>query len=161
MGALWLLKQGSDHAEPWNRKSESHGSTMTDNDSHETPHCTFHRLAPRVLLQRFKPEARFSQIILEEVAAARDLIIGDMPCALLVCIPEEVPVDPDATNTDHFLGERDKRRILALALVAHGDMMRSVSKFYFTWFPQPFPARVFDTEEEALTWLRAEEEAAM
>jgi len=134
---------------------------MTNNDSHETPHCIFHRIAPRLLTQRFKPEARFSQIILDEVAAARNLIIGDAPCALLICIPEEVPVDPVATNTDHFLGERDKRRILALALVAHGDMMRSVSKFYFTWFPQPFPARVFDTEEEALTWLRAEEEAAI
>ena len=126
----------------------------------ETLHCTFSRAAPRFLVQRFKPEARFTQAILDEVARVRDRIIGDSLCALMVIIPEEIPIDPNATNTDHFTGERVKRRILALALVAHGDMMRSVSKFYFTWFPQPFPARVFDSEEAAHAWLRDEADAA-
>jgi hypothetical protein len=133
---------------------------MEESSTEETEHCSFTRIGPRLLVQRFKPEARFTQAILDEVAAARNRIIGDSLCALKVIIPKEIPVDPNATNTDHFTGERVKRRILALALVAHGDMMRSVSKFYFTWFPQPFPARVFDSEEEALAWLRNETDAA-
>lgn len=120
----------------------------------DTPYCTFSFVEPRHLAQRFKPEMRFSQTTLDLVASVRDRLIGDTLCALLVSIPNEVPVDPTATNVDHFTTERLKRRILALALVAHGDTMRSVSKFYFTWYPQPFEARVFTQEGEALAWLK-------
>jgi len=90
------------------------------------------------------------------VAADRERIIGDGPVALLILIPFEVPVEAEATNKDHFLGDRASRRIAALALVAQSGEMRSVSKFYFTWFQQPFPAQVFAEKDEALAWLRAQ-----
>lgn len=129
---------------------------MTDSRSKETPNCTFTFLAPRLLVQRFNPTARFTPEVLDAVAADRDRIIGAEPVALLVFIPFEVPVAAEATNKDHFLGDRANRRIAALALVSLNTEMRSVSKFYFTWFQQPFPAQVFTEEAEALAWLRVQ-----
>lgn len=127
---------------------------MNETDSWDTPHCTFTRIAPRLLAQRFKPTMRFLQEALNEVAEFRDRIIGDEDLhALMVVIPEGIPVNADATNVDHFTGERQKRRIMALALVADDPTMRSVSKFYLQWFPQAFPAAVLDDEREALAWL--------
>lgn len=119
------------------------------------PHCEFRFHAPRLLVQRFLPAARFEQPYLDLVASLRDDFLGDSACALLVTIPADVPVNPDATNVDHFRNERVRRRILALAIVAEGDTMRAVVKFYFNWFPQPFPAQVFDDEAEAIAWLHA------
>ncbi len=129
---------------------------MTFAGPDETDHCIFTFIAPRLLVQRFKPTARFTPDILDAVAADRDRIIGKVPVALLVCIPPEVPVEAESTNTDHFLGERAERRIAALALVAESNVMRGVCKFYFTWFPQPFPAQVFAAEADALDWLNGQ-----
>ncbi|MBK9177724.1 MAG: STAS/SEC14 domain-containing protein [Flavobacteriales bacterium] len=117
-------------------------------------HCEFRFHAPRVLIQRFLPSARFEQPYLDLVASLRDELFGNSACALLVTIPAAVPVNPEATNVDHFRSERERRRILALAIVAEGDTMRAVVKFYFSWFPQAFPARVFDDEAEAIVWLQ-------
>lgn len=121
-----------------------------------TVHCEFSFHSPRLLVQRFLPSARFEQAFLDNVAAIRDGLCGDSSCALLVKIPQPVPVNPEATNVDHFRTDREARRILALAVVAEGDMMRSVVKFYFNWFPQVFPARVFEEEKEAIAWLQQE-----
>lgn len=129
---------------------------MTDDGSLDITHCSFSFIAPRLLLQRFKPTMRFVQDLLDEVASARDRLIGDEHLsALLVVIPEGIPVNADATNVDHFTGERHKRRILALALVADDPTMRSVCKFYLQWFPQAFPAAVLDEEQDAIGWLQA------
>lgn len=129
---------------------------MTFSGPVETEYCIFTYLSPRLLVQRFKPSVRFTLEVLDAVAADRDRIIGNIPVALLICIPPEVPVEAESTNTDHFLGERAERRIAALALAAESDVMRGVCKFYFTWFPQPFPAQVFADESIALDWLHAQ-----
>lgn len=134
---------------------KANAPSMTDSASVETELCTFTWLEPRLLLQRFKPTMRFEQPLLDAVARSRNALIGDdAQCALLVVIPEEVPVNPEATNVDHFTGERTHRRILAMALVAEDMTMRGVSKFYLQWFPQVFPAAVLDSVQEAAAWLR-------
>ncbi|MBK7384217.1 MAG: hypothetical protein IPI81_12955 [Flavobacteriales bacterium] len=118
-------------------------------------HCTFTFLAPRLLEQRFHSTARFNISTLRDVTKVRDKLCGKEPCAVMVVIPFEVPVDPSATNVDHFTGQRNKRLIHALAIVAEGAQMHSVSKFYFNWYPQIFPVCVFDATPEALKWLKA------
>ena len=119
-----------------------------------TPHCTFTFLEPRLLLQRFTPTARFTPAFVAEMSALRNTLCGNELHAVMVVIPAEVAVDPVSTNVDHFLSERTQRRILALAVVAEGNIMHSVSKFYFGWFPQVFQANVFSEEDRALEWLR-------
>lgn len=123
-------------------------------DPVDTETCTFHYSEPRILEQRFLPCARFTAEVLSEAQAIRDRFCEARPSAVLVVIPAAVPVMASVTNTDHFVQERTKSTIIALAVVAEGDMMHSVSMFYFKWFPQPFPVRVFGDENEALDWLR-------
>ncbi|MFN3874991.1 MAG: hypothetical protein ACK4L7_03640 [Flavobacteriales bacterium] len=120
----------------------------------ETPHCTFVLNQERLLIQRFKPSMRFEPRLIEHASAVRDRLIGDAPCALLVTIPAAVPVNPDASNTDHFQGERSRRRIIALTVVAEGQLLRSAAKLYFAWFQQAFPVLVTDSEAHAMDWLR-------
>ena len=127
-----------------------------DSTTTVTPYCTFTLLAPRLLEQRFHPTTRFTPDVLREVARARDRLCARETHALLVVIPAEVPVEPSATNVDHFVRERTRRHIHALALVAEGAQMHSVSKFYFNWYPQVFPVEVFDEEDDALEWLRGQ-----
>lgn len=127
-----------------------------DHTTTDTPHCTFTLLAPRLLEQRFKPSARFLPDVMLEVGRARDRLCAQETHALMVVIPAEIPVEPAATNVDHFAGERTKRRIHALALVAEDAQMHSVSKFYFSWYPQVFPVQVFDEERDALEWLKGQ-----
>lgn len=120
----------------------------------DTANCTFRYTEPRILEQRFLPCARFTNEVLTEAQAIRDRLCEARPSAVLVVIPAEIPVMASVTNTDHFVQERIRSTIIALAVVAEGDMMHSVSMFYFKWFPQPFPVRVFGEESEALDWLR-------
>lgn len=131
-------------------------ATMPETVSVETAHCTLTLLEEgRLLVQRFKPTMRFEQPCIQEAILARERIMGEgPPCALLVVIPEGVPVNAESTNTDHFLGERLHQRILALAVVPESAEMRSAAKLYFTWHQQVFPALVASSEAEGLAWLR-------
>lgn len=123
-------------------------------DPVETATCTFRYSEAGILEQRFLPSTRFSMEVLTEAQAVRDRLCESRPSAVLVVIPAEIPVLASVTNTDHFVKQRARSTIVALAVVAEGDMMHSVSMFYFRWFPQPFPVRVFSEEGEALAWLR-------
>ncbi len=125
------------------------------------PLFTIEQPEPRLLVQRYKASMRFEPDHIRKAARALERSLGGEPHALLVIIPPEVPVAPEATNVDHFLGERDHRRIAALAVVAPAPLMHSVSRFYFNWFPQPFPARVFRKEAAALEWLRTQVPSAL
>jgi len=134
--------------------SHHHIPLVVIQDPVDTAHCRFRYTEPQILEQRFLPCARFTMEVLSEAQVIRDRYCEAQPSAVLVVIPAEIPVLASVTNTDHFVQERTRPTIIALAVVAEGDMMHSVSMFYFKWFPQPFPVRVFGDETEALDWLR-------
>ncbi len=118
-------------------------------------HITFTLHEPGILIQRYGPDARFTVSLIKAATRERDRLCGREQHAMLVVIHKSIPVNPDLTNTDHFRDQRGMQRITALAIHAADRTMRGVCKFYFKWFPQPFPVRVFDDEEEALAWLRS------
>lgn len=115
--------------------------------------CSFTAIGEDILVQRFDGGARFSQELLRTVGRERDRLCGSGGRALLVVIPRSVPVNAEMTNTDHFRDQRSARRIRALAIVAEEGTMRSVCKFYFKWFPQPFVVEVFEEYDPAMQWL--------
>lgn len=115
--------------------------------------CTFTTIGEDILIQRFEGSTRFSNDLLRLVSDERDRLCGSKGRAVLVVIPHGVPVNAEMTNTDHFRNQRSARRIRALAIVAEDSTMRSVCKFYFKWFPQPFRTAVFEEHEPALEWL--------
>lgn len=126
---------------------------MDPTDTLETPYCTIAIATPLLLVQRFKPTARFTPSVIEAAQALRDRFLRQAPRALLICIPKEVPLEPDAMNIDHFTMERGLDRIIAMAIVAADSHMRGACRFYFTWFQQPFPSSVFADEQSAMAWL--------
>lgn len=119
----------------------------------DTPLCTITSAQPRMLVQRFKPTVRFTPSVIEAAQTLRDRFLAHGPRAVLVFIPHEVPLEPDAMNVDHFALERGRNRIIALAIVAPNGHMRGACKFYFTWFQQPFPCGAFPDEASAMAWL--------
>lgn len=119
----------------------------------ETSTATLVLVAPGFIEQRYNPTTRFSPNNLAESRKARAKLCAGRPCALMIVVPAEVPIEPPLSNVDHFRTESTERSIIALALVTESAMMSSVSKFYFMYFPQAFETRVFSTEEEARTWL--------
>lgn len=115
--------------------------------------CTFEIVGDHVLVQRFERNALFTLELLERLAVERDRLCGKHGRFLLVVIPEGIPVNAELTNIDHFLDQRVRQCIKGLAIVAEEGVMRSVCKFYFKWFPQPFRVRVFSRIAAAEQWI--------
>src|SRR5436190_9499887 len=119
-----------------------------------TSTATIALVEPGFIEQRYAPTARFTLNGLSETRSAREKLCADAPCVVMIIVPVEVPIEPPLSNTDHFRGESANRSIIALAVVTESGMMCSVTKFYFMYFPQAFPVKVFDDEDAARAWLR-------
>lgn len=115
--------------------------------------CTFESTGDHLLIQRFDSSARFTPELLAALAVKRDRLCGKHGRFVLVVIPEGIPVNAEMTNADHFLEQRGQPRIKGLAIVAEEGVMRSVCKFYFKWFPQPFRVKVFAKFPAAEEWI--------
>lgn len=109
----------------------------------------------RLIEQRYHPLAIPSPALFHEARKARERITRKAgPCAVLVVLPVEMPVDPPSTNVDFFRQESEKRSILALAVVAESAVLNAASKFYFRYYARSFEAKVFASENEATAWLK-------
>lgn len=120
----------------------------------ETSTATLTLVEPGFIEQRYSSTARFSLKSLDETRKARARICGNRPCVVMVVVPAEVPIEASLANVDHFRKESSERSIIALAVVTDGAMISSVSKFYFMYFPQAFPVRIFEQEPDARVWLK-------
>ncbi|HRH38442.1 MAG TPA: STAS/SEC14 domain-containing protein [Flavobacteriales bacterium] len=109
---------------------------------------------PLLIVQRYQPFARFTPDVIREAAKARERLTKKGPCALLVIISPEIPVNASSTNDDHMRTESQKRSITAMAVVAENAEMYAANKFYFRYYPQSFDVKVFNDEDEARIWLK-------
>jgi len=110
-------------------------------------------VAPRLIEQRFRDDGHYGTTAIERNRLARKKVSGGMPCAVMIVIPTELPVDPTAANVDHFRTESTERCIIALAIVTQTAAQSAATKFYFRYYAQAFEVRVFDGEDEAREWL--------
>lgn len=104
--------------------------------------------------QRIARNARLTTAAIEKDRKARRAVSGGMPCAVMIVIPDTIPVEPEAANVDHYRKDSAARTILALAVVVRDAANSAINKFYFRYYPQAFEVRVFDSEEDARDWLR-------
>jgi hypothetical protein len=124
-----------------------------------TKGAAFALLSPGILQQRFLP-ADLAPEDLEEMARMRERLFQTHgPCGLMLILPADVALRPDLMGTDHYRGQREKRQILALAIVADGEMLHAACRVYFIYHPQPFPAEVFEEDHDALRWLELQMDA--
>jgi len=118
-----------------------------------TGSAVFTIIAPGLIEQRHLPDSSLDERTLERCRTARRKLANGLPFALLIIVPEEVPVDAASTNHDHYRMESDDRSIVALAVVTSSEAMSAVTKFYFRYYQRSFEVRVFDDEMEARNWL--------
>ena len=109
----------------------------------------------RLIEQRYHPLAIPSPALFVEARKARERITRKAgPCAVLIVVPFEMPVDPPSTNVDFFRPESQKRSIIALAVVAKSTVVNAATKFYFRYHAQSFETKVFTEEADARPWLK-------
>jgi hypothetical protein len=110
-------------------------------------------IAPGFIEQRFHLDARLDWIGFQENKEARFKLCGAKPHVMLSVIPGSVDFDVHVTSLDHFAAERGLDTIVALAVVAQGTLVETVTQLYFSYFPQAFPLKIFGEEAEARSWL--------
>lgn len=135
------------------RRPPHHYPMRTDGQRTETPNSVIERVSERLIEQRHHTTARFDTDAFERDRKARWKLAGRRPHALLIVLPAELPVHPQAMNHDHYRADSNARMIIALAVVAPTTAQNTATKFYFRYHAQAFEARVFDREEDAREWL--------
>ena len=110
-------------------------------------------VAPRFIEQRFRRDGHFATAAIERNRLARKKVSGGVPCAVMIVIPADLPVDPSSANVDHFRKDSAARSIIAMAIVTNTAEQNAATKFYFRYYAQAFEVRVYDGEAEAREWL--------
>lgn len=119
-----------------------------------TKGAMFTLLGPGILQQRFLPVDLAPEDLDEMTRAREHMFQMHGPCGLMLVVPAEITLRTDLMGTDHYRDQREKRHILALAVVADGEVLHAACRVYFIYHPQPFPAEVFEEDHDALRWLR-------
>ncbi|MCC7501570.1 MAG: hypothetical protein IT229_03515 [Flavobacteriales bacterium] len=122
----------------------------------ETRLATMERVAPGLIVQRFRSGVKLDREGFEENRVARHTLAEDRPHAMLSVFPEGIDFDLAVTTHDHFKPEKEKLQLVALAVVAHDTLAGTVVQLFFSYFPQVFTHAIFENEAEALSWLRAQ-----
>jgi hypothetical protein len=108
-----------------------------------------------LVVQRYREGVKIDRAGLEENRQARLELVQGWPHAMLSVFPPDIDFELQVTTTDHFGPERAQGTLVALAIVANDTLAASLSRIFFTYFPQVFRTGVFTDEEEALAWLRS------
>ncbi|MBZ0205867.1 MAG: hypothetical protein K8H89_06045 [Flavobacteriales bacterium] len=119
------------------------------------------------ILKRMRPDhievhylsgAMLNTAGLAEVRKARRELMGNAPYSMLSIIPEDVDYAASAMSVDHLADDRKEGALLAIAVVAHANMMEMILKLYFSYYPQLNRIKVTPSEADARAWLKAQME---
>lgn len=119
------------------------------------------------ILKRMRPDhievqylhgAVLNTAALGEVQKARRELMGKAPYSMLSIIPEDVDYVASAMSVDHLADDRKEGALLAIAVVAHANMMEMILKLYFSYYPQMNRIHVTPSEKEAREWLKVQME---
>jgi hypothetical protein len=108
---------------------------------------------PNLMVVRFNTDAPLEEKGIAELIALRKQITNDRPVAVMAVFPDKVDIQPNAVSTNHYLDPITHTGLVALAIVANKPFLWSLGDLFLRYYPQPFPADVFRTEEEARAWL--------
>ncbi len=120
----------------------------------ETRLATMSLVEPGLIVQRFREGAKLDRPGFEENRKARAELSAGGRHAMLSVFPKDIDFELEITTRDHFQPERERNTLVALAVVAHDTLATSLSKLFFSYYPQVFDTAMFEGEVEALVWLR-------
>lgn len=112
------------------------------------------RIRPDQLEVHYLPGSVLNLTTLAEVQQARRELMGSTPYFMLSLLPEEVDYTTSVMNVDHLASDRKEGSLLAIALVAHANMMEMVLKLYFSYYPHLNRIHVTPSEADARQWLK-------
>lgn len=127
----------------------------------ETRLTTMDLIEDGLVVQRYREGVKIDRAGFEENRRARLELVQGRPHAMLSIFPADIDFELEVTTNDHFGPEREQGTLVALAVVANDTLAASLSRLFFTYYPQVFRTGVFTSEEEALAWLRANGPAAI
>lgn len=116
------------------------------------------RIRPDFLEAHYMPGAVLNTGALEEVRRARTKLMGSVPYSMLSILPEDVDYTTSAMTVDHLDKDRKEGTLLAIAVVAHANMMELILKLYFSYYPQLNRIHVTPSEADARQWLKEQME---
>lgn len=116
------------------------------------------RMSPDHIEVQYAHGAVLSTAALIEIQQARRELMGNTPYTMLSIIPEDVDYAVDAMNVDHLADDRKEGALLAIAVVAHANMMEMILKLYFSYYPQLKRIKVTPSEADARQWLKEQME---
>jgi hypothetical protein len=121
----------------------------------ETRQATLEQTATGMIEIRFKPGLVLDKEGLEEVLTERErLCAGDARQVVLAVFPADADFDMAVMTQDHYHGRPLAGCTKLLAVAANSLMNERMVSLYFAYFPQTFPLKVCEEEEEARMWLR-------
>jgi hypothetical protein len=121
---------------------------------------TMEVLEDGLVVQLYREAVKIDRAGFEENRRARLELVQGRPHAMLAIFPADIDFELEVTTNDHFGPEREQGTLVALAVVAKDMQAASLSRLFFTYYPRVFRTGVFTSEEEALTWLRANTSAS-
>lgn len=121
----------------------------------ETRLTTMELVEDGLVVQRYREGVKIDRAGFEENRQARLELVQGRPHAMLSIFPADIDFELEVTTSDHFGPEREQGTLVALAVVANDTLAASLSRLFFTYYPQVFRTGVFTDEVEALTWLRS------
>ena len=111
------------------------------------------RTGPVLIGTHFKPDVTIDPDGLKENIVARREMCKGKPHVMLTVIPGDPELRPAVMRTDLYRLPEDRAVVKAIALVLESDLLPTVFKMYFSFFPQTFRTAVFSDEEKARDWL--------
>ncbi len=91
--------------------------------------------------------------IKELAIASHDLSGGAVPILSLVVTGERNNMSTEAFAYNIFKELNITQRTIAEAVVIQNIATRIMANFYYKVVPRPFPVKVFENKEKAITWL--------
>ena len=107
----------------------------------------------QVVHMEFKSSERHNVEDAKLVTQAHAQLSGDKKSPVLVDMRKiTVGADKDARN--HYASEEAARLKSAMAMVTNNKFQRTLGSIYLFMTRPPYPAKIFTTETDALTWLQ-------
>lgn len=123
--------------------------------SSATPLADLTLVTPERVEVRFKPAVFINAVGIAAIMQERVKLCGTDPIAIMMVLPPDAELDLAVMAADHYKANRSTDGLKAVAIVAESSMSELLVKLYFAYFPQGFPTRIFQQEDEARAWLDA------
>jgi hypothetical protein len=115
----------------------------------------FERIKNNIVITRYLDTRAVTGPVAEEMVRRRKEFTNNEPCKVITVFPKLSNMDK--AGRDYMSSEDAKEGIIASAMVTNSILGRAIINFFLKLNNkdrQDFPSKVFNTEEEAIQWIK-------